>query len=112
MKPRLLDIHEDVLNDSVKIQDNNLNTFDRNKDEDKRKNTIEFDYLTRDKEQIIAMSVIGAKIVQFDVPFEEAKRELTGLKLLCFILGSLLSASADEMLGQELEGFGIKEKRR
>ena len=58
-----------------------MNTFDRNKDEDKRKNTIEFDYLTRDKEQIIAMSVIGAKIVQFDVPFEEAKRESTELKL-------------------------------
>jgi hypothetical protein len=41
---------------------------------------------------------------------EETERELRGLELTCLILGTLLSSTADGIIGEELEEFGLKEK--
>ena len=62
LKPDSLDVYKNVLKESIKTQDNNLDDVERNKGEDKPENTIESDQLTREKQQIKAMGLIGTKL--------------------------------------------------
>jgi hypothetical protein len=71
LKPDSIDTGEKVVNDSVKTQENNPDDVDRNQEEDNPQNTIESDELTREKEQIKAMGLIGTKLAQFDVPMQK-----------------------------------------
>jgi len=71
LKPDSINSKEHVVNDPDKTPDNNPDDVDRYKDEDKPKDTNESDQLTREKQQIKAMEVIGTKLAQFDVPMQK-----------------------------------------
>jgi hypothetical protein len=54
-----------------KVVSNSVNRRKYAEDEEKRENENESDQLTREKQQIKAMGIIGAKLAEFDVPMQK-----------------------------------------